>query len=121
MRTSAIAITVATVLAAAQAQAADISNKELQEACANKTIVMGRDADKTLVRAGEKMDGFCSGYLQASFSAYANGAACQAKEVDPGFLLSVYEQFIKDKKIPGSESASKTLMQAFRRAPECKK
>lgn len=69
MRTSAIAVVVITVCAAYQVQAADISNKELQEVCAKKTIVMGYDVDKTLVPAGEKMDGFCSGYLQASFSA----------------------------------------------------
>jgi hypothetical protein len=121
MRTSAIAMMVIAVCAPSHAQAADISNKELQEACAKKTIVLGHDLDKTLVRAGEKLDGFCSGYLQASFNAYANSAACQAKDVDPNFLLSVYQQYLKDKKVPGSASASKTLMQAFRRAPECKK
>jgi hypothetical protein len=121
MRNLVITVVVFAVGTASQAQAADLSNKELQEVCSKKTIVIGRDTDKTLVRAGEKMDGFCSGYLQASFSAYANNAGCQAKVDAPDFLLSVYGQYIKDKKLSGSESASKTLMQAFRRAPECKK
>lgn len=52
---------------------------------------------------------------------YTNSAACKVNDDDSSFLLSVYEQYLKDKKISGSESASKTLMQAFRRALECKK
>lgn len=98
----------------------ELTNDELQKSCAETTIVMGRDEAKELVRAGEKLDGFCSGYLQATFSAFASNAKCKAEDTSPDFLLSVYEQYVKDKKIAASANASNTLMQAFRRVPNCK-
>ena len=109
-------------LASSQVGASDISNKELMKACSEKTIVYGRNDDKKIVRAGERMDGFCSGYLQATFSALINLAPCEANDTNtnPEFLFSVYQQYMKDMKISENESASKTLTQAFRRVAECK-
>ncbi len=106
-------------LAAWTASAAELSNEELRKSCGEKTIVMGRDEDKRLVRAGETLGGFCSGYLLASFGAYGSNPECK-KDVSPEFLLSVYEQYIKDKKVPNSASASNTLRQAFQRIASCK-
>jgi hypothetical protein len=108
------------ILASSQVVASDFTNKDLMDACSKKTIVYGRDDDKKIVRAGEKIDGFCSGYLQATFSALANLDSCKAKETNPDYLLSIYQQYIKDKKVSENESASKTLIQAFRRVAECK-
>lgn len=106
-------------IASSSALASDISNKDLMDACSKKTVVFGRDDTKAIVRAGEMIDGFCSGYLQASLSALADANACQVGSASPEFLLSVYQQYLKDKKVPETESASKTLARAFRRI-ECK-
>ena len=99
--------------------ASDLTNKDLMNVCANKTIVMGRDDGKKMVQIGKKMDGFCIGYLQATFNALKNMGTCKEIDTNPEYLRSIYLQYIKDKKIPENESASKTLIHAFRRATEC--
>ena len=120
MRISRLSTLTAAIILVSQAHASDITNKELVATCSEKTIVYGRDDNKKLVKAGEKLDGFCAGYLQATFSSLMNSSSCKEKESDLAYLLSVYQQYIKDKKVPESTSASATLMQAFRRVAECK-
>ncbi|MFA5941820.1 MAG: hypothetical protein WC809_20925 [Sinimarinibacterium sp.] len=105
--------------ASTETRAANVTNAELLKACGEKTVVMGRDEDKKLVRAGEKINGFCSGYIQATFSGFTATANCKSEDASPEFLLSVYEQYVKDKAVPGSATAYSTLMQAFRRVPDC--
>lgn len=107
------------ILVASPCVAAEVSNKQLLEDCGKKTIVIGRDGSE-LVPAGEELSGYCSGYLQASFSALKNEANCSAQERDSSFLLSVYMQYLEDKNTHESVNASKTLSQAFRRILECK-
>jgi hypothetical protein len=107
------------VLAQSPCATADPSNKDLMKACAKKTIVMGRE-DGKLVKAGERVDGFCAGYLQATLNALTNTATCKPQGDDADFLLSIYTQYMKDKTIPESANASKTLTQAFRRIAQCK-
>jgi hypothetical protein len=94
----------------------DLTNKELAAACGNKTLVYSKQGE----RVGEKIDGFCSGYLQATFSALVNSASCKASDQSSEFLLSVYQSYVKEKNVSASDSASKTLTQAFRRAADCK-
>jgi len=101
------------------ASAALTSNDELMKSCEKKTIVFNKQGDQV----GEKLDGFCSGYLQATFHALLNskGSECkisEAKEAD--YLFSVYQTYIKEKKTAPSERASSTLLQAFKRALDCK-
>jgi hypothetical protein len=98
----------------------DITNKELIKSCSEKTEVWGRDSDGKLVPAGETIDGFCSGYLQATFNVLINSPSCKKGEYNPEFIFSVYRQYIKDKKVSDNVSATSTLMQAIRRVLECK-
>lgn len=98
---------------------ADLSNKELIKACDEKTTVFGRENGK-LVKAGEKVSGFCAGYVQATLEALKSSASCNPQGEDAPFLLSVYTQYMKDKEVPESASASNTLTQAIRRIAQCK-
>ena len=120
MKISILSTLTAGIILVSQAYASDITNKELVATCSKKTVVFGRDEKKNLVKAGEKLDGFCTGYLQATFSSLTNSFSCKTKESDPAYLLSVYQQYINDTKVAESTSASATLMQAFRRVAECK-
>jgi len=114
-----LAITLGLALPVPHVVAGDITNKELQDRCADKTIVMGRDEKGGLVKAGEKIDGYCAGYLQASFSAFTRTTKCKNKDQSSIFLLSVYDQYRKDKEIPDTAIASETLFKAFKRIPGC--
>jgi hypothetical protein len=98
---------------------ADLSNKELIKACDDRTIVVGRENGK-LVKAGETVSGFCAGYVQATLEALKSSASCKPQGEDAPFLLSVYTQYMKDKKVPESAGASQTLTQAIRRIAQCK-
>jgi hypothetical protein len=102
-----------------EAVAGDVINRDLIQACSQKTVVMGRDENKKLVRAGEKLDGFCTGYLQATFDSIEKPSSCRERGLTPEFLLSVYEQYMKDKNVPEEESASRTLILAFQRIAGC--
>jgi hypothetical protein len=99
--------------------AKQVSNDNLIKSCEKKTIVFNKQGE----RVGEKVDGFCAGYLQATFHALLNskGADCKVSEdKEPEYLLSVYQTYLKEKKLSLSESASRSLSQAFRRAFDCK-
>lgn len=101
------------------AYAAQTSNDELIKACGKKTIVFNKQGE----RVGEKLDGFCAGYLQATIHALVNskGSDCKISEdKDSEYLFSVYQTYLKEKKTLPSEGASITMLQAFRRAFDCK-
>ena len=101
---------------------ADLTNDELQKICAQKTMVYNQQGNKV----GEKLrDGFCSGYLQATFHALRNNAKMicgsnSREDQSAEYLFSVYETYIRDKKLPPSEGASNTLLEAYRQAFDCK-
>jgi hypothetical protein len=104
--------------AAAQLRGASVSNDRLRESCSKKTIVFNRQGERT----GEGFDPFCHGYLQATLDALSNqvGNRCKiSSDQSAEYLLSVYQKYIADKRIPGSESASQTLFAAYRRAFDC--
>ena len=101
------------------ASAAQTSNDELMKSCETKTIVFNKKGE----RVGQQLGGFCSGYLQATLHALVNskGSECkitEAKEAE--YLFSVYQTYLKEKKTVPTESASSTLVQAFKRALDCK-
>jgi len=101
------------------ALAAQPTNDELIKTCEKKTIVFNKQGE----RVGEKLDGFCTGYLQATLHALVNskGSECKISEAkEAEYLFSVYQTYIKEKKIAPSENASSTLLQAFKRALDCK-
>lgn len=100
---------------------ADLTNDELQKICAQKTIVYNQQGNKV----GEKLRaGFCSGYLQAAFHALRNSAKmiCGSnlrEEQNAEYLFSVYETYIRDKKVSPSGSASNTLLESYQQAFDC--
>ena len=99
--------------------ATDLTNDGLRKLCTKKTIVYNRQGD----RVGEKLDEYCSAYLLATLDALRNLPGSECKNTDekaPEYLLTVYETFSKEKKVSAAESASKTLLQAYRRAFDCR-
>lgn len=101
------------------AGAADISNEGLRERCSKKTLVFNGRGEKV----GERPDGFCDAYLSATLDVLKNlpGTACKGtNDRAPEYLLSVYETFVRDRKIASTDSASKTLLLSFRRAFDCR-
>jgi hypothetical protein len=101
------------------ASSADATNAMLQGWCAKKTIVMNKQGE----RVGERMDGQCAGYLRGYWEALRTIAGSDCKDVgdkQPEDLLSVYETYVKEKKVKGSDFASSTLMQAYGRAFDCR-
>ena len=114
-----IVLAVLTLIAFLPASAAQTSNDELTKSCEQKTIVFNKQGE----RVGEKLGGFCAGYLQATFHALVNskGSECKASgDRDAEYLFSVYQTYLKEKKSLLTEGASSTLAQAFKRAFDCK-
>jgi hypothetical protein len=106
------------LLCCSQLHAAPVSNDRLRESCSKKTIVYNRQGD----RIGEGFDDYCRGYLQATLDVLANqpGSRCKlSSDQSPEYLLSVYQKYIADKRVPGGESAAQTLLAAYRRAFDC--
>jgi hypothetical protein len=121
MPIKAFLITLLALTVNSSVQASPLSNEDMNKSCEQKTIVLNKQGEKV----GEKLGGFCSGYLQATAHALLNTPGVSCKIVDPEkqqseYLFSVYQTFVKDKKALPTESSSKTLLQALRRAFDCK-
>ena len=102
--------------------AQSITNQELTKSCSEKTIVTGYDEAGKIVKIGESVDGFCSGFIRASFAAFERDKPCDRlarSEIDVNFLLSIYQQYIQDKSPNISQDAFQTLQNAFSRIPRC--
>lgn len=106
------------VLAMPSVSHAEISNNDLTKSCSDKTTVYGRE-DGELVKAGEKLAGYCAGFLQASLYALTNSGSCKPQSDNPDFLLSVYREYLDQEEPDMSENASATLAKAFRRIVRC--
>lgn len=86
--------------------------------CADKTIVVNKDAQKV----GERLGGYCNAYLQATLDAIRNSATklCDNNEDrSPEYLLSVFQTYLADVKVDKTSDASKALVAAYRRAFSC--
>jgi hypothetical protein len=93
----------------------------LQKRCADKTIVMGHDALGGVIKTGERLGGFCAGFLQGALAAMQEAnIVCPESETDASSLLSVLETYVKDAGI-GQADAGKVVDEAFRRAFPCNK
>ena len=105
------------LLCCSQLSAASVSNDRLRESCSRKTAVYNRQRD----RIGDGFDDYCRGYLQATLDALANqGKRCKiSTDPSPEYLLSVYQKYISDKRVPGGENAAQTLLAAYQRAFDC--
>ena len=96
--------------------ARSFSLEELQTSCAQKTIVVGKDG----ARLGEKLDGYCVGFLEGTFAAMEQAKLiCPEGRSDTAFLLSILNTFVNEKQIKGD--AGEAVGAAYRRAFPCKK
>ncbi|HEU4603868.1 MAG TPA: Rap1a/Tai family immunity protein [Steroidobacteraceae bacterium] len=90
----------------------------LLKECADKTIVVNRDAKKV----GERLGGYCAAYLEATLDATKNvqPTLCDnAENRAPEYLLSVFQTYLQDAKVDKTTQASKALIAAYRRAFAC--
>lgn len=115
------ALTLTFFLAAASIEptfGADLSNDDLAKTCGRKMLSYNSKGE----RVGEKLDSYCSGYLQGTLHALRNTPKIQCASLNddsPEYLLSVYVTYRKEKHSTGSGSASATLLVAYRRAFAC--
>jgi hypothetical protein len=122
MRTSTVLLRLAAIVCAVVSppgSSADATNAMLQGWCAKRTIVFNKSGE----RIGERLDGYCAGYLRGHWDALRQMAGSECKDTDdkqPEYLLSVYDTYVKDKKPKGSDFASPVLMQAYARAFDCR-
>lgn len=101
------------------AHSSQVTNADLQKACAQRTIVTGYDENKKITQIGESIDGFCSGFIRASFESISTNQKCSSAGDNPEFLLSVYLHFLKERSLDANSSAYKALRDAFSRIPDC--
>ena len=101
------------------AHSRQLTNGELEKTCAQRTIVTGYDENKKISQIGESIDGFCAGFIRASFEAFSTSQKCDAAGENPDFLLSVYSLYLKKHKPSDASSAYETLRIAFSRIPDC--
>lgn len=111
----------AVLMLSSVAGAEPVSLSSLQHRCAEKTRVMGSVAGKYPV-VGEKIDGYCSGFLNGVISALEHEKlVCpkrDKKTIETSYLLSVLEYFVKDKSLERA-AAGDVLADAFKRAFPC--
>jgi hypothetical protein len=85
-----------TVILSTGAHAQQLSYSEFSARCDKKTIVMNREG----VKVAERMDGFCEGFLQGSFSSLLQSKVVCLKENEwPAgqFLLSLVATYRQEK------------------------
>lgn len=96
----------------------------LQERCADKTIVMGSDADGKLIQTGERIGGYCAGFLEGVLTALEHEKLVCPKwekdRINTYFLLSVLDFYAKEKSHKGVK-AGVVVAKAFKRAFSCEK
>ncbi len=95
----------------------DVSTKELLKSCDEKTIVMGR-VDGHLEQVGEKLDGYCRGYIEGHLSAQKE-KVCLEPGSDTHFLVSLLNKYVEDNPKAKEQDAGDSLSKALLRAYKC--
>jgi len=100
--------------------AAALSNGILTEDCNDKTLIFNSSGQMV----GQKIDPFCSGYLQATLETLISlgNKKCTSSGLDdqtPDDLLSIYLTFRKTRNVDDSSPAASTLISAYSRAFDC--
>ena len=99
------------------------SIETLQERCTKKTRVHYIDKDEgELVLKGERVDGYCAGFLEGVLAALEHEKlACpkwEKERISTEFLLSVLDNYEKENSQEDAK-ASVVVVQAFKRAFSC--
>jgi hypothetical protein len=117
----ALTIIVAVCPVWANAAGKPLTTEELFKRCEKKVIVFGRDEKGEPVGAGERLDSYCEGYLDATFEALIRaGAIClkpDSTPPTPEFLLSTARQYRAD--VVGATDAATAIEGGFKRAYRC--
>lgn len=82
------------------AHAQELSYSDFAARCEKKVTVMGRDEGGRVVKVGERMDSFCEGFLQGSFTSLVQAkAVCLKSREWPNaqFLLSLASTYRLEK------------------------
>ncbi|TCL74456.1 hypothetical protein EV286_10216 [Rhizobium sp. BK251] len=98
--------------------AAEPSIDQVIKACGQKTLVFSAQGK----RVGEKIDGYCQGFLEGAFAVLVHkGAICRPKDdADPvtaEYLITVLNQYRADEK--SEMDLGTTIEKAFVRAFPC--
>jgi hypothetical protein len=117
-----LAVLAALFLCSSLAKAQTVSLDALMKDCEQKTIVMGRSEDGKIVKAGERISGYCQGILDGMFAVLVRaGTVCtKEKAVSTDFLLSTILTFRTETKSKDDDAAS-VAEAAFKRAFACSK
>jgi hypothetical protein len=107
----------ALTLSSAKAQ---VSLDMLLKACKRKTQVTGWDENHKLVKVGEKLDGYCQGFLEGAFLVLvgARSICDKEKQASPDFLPSTVLTYRIETKSRDNDAA-KIIEAAFKRAFRC--
>ena len=95
------------------------TNNQLLESCDQKMIVTGYDESGRLKQVGESLDGFCEGFIRATYAAFSSINKCASYNNDPNLLLSIYRTYLKDVSPAIDDDAFQTLYRSFSRIATC--
>lgn len=105
-----------TLVLSTDADAQQISYSDFSSRCDKKTIVMNREG----VKVAERMDGFCEGFLQGSFSSLLQSKVVCLKEQEwpaSQFLLSLVTTYRQEKP---QAPLGEVISDSFKRYFSCK-
>jgi hypothetical protein len=99
------------------------AKSRLFKACADDNIVMGYGKDGELRTTGSEINGYCEGYLLASYeSMMSNDAICRDNSQSPTayFLRSVFQEHVKSDRAL-SRGDAQAVTEAYLDAFSCKR
>jgi hypothetical protein len=104
------------------AQAEVPSLDAVLKACAEKTIVFGRDEKGDLVEVGKTIDGYCKGFLEGMLAVlvHTQTICLKDKNTSADFLLSTVLTYRTATKSQDNDAAS-VIEAALKRAFNCAK
>jgi hypothetical protein len=106
------------MLLTAQSAAAQVTTAELLKTCEQNTTVFGR-VNGELKKVGERLDGYCRGYLDGHISAL-KGKVCLEVGSDAHFVVSLLKKYVDDDPKSKTLDAGAALSDALLRAYKCK-
>lgn len=108
-------------IVAGESRGGETSIDDLLQRCEKKMEVWSDDEQGQIVRIGERLGGFCDGYLQGFFNALVNSKTiCPEtnERITSEFLLSVVQTY-RAEATNRSAEGSEILEAAFKRAFAC--
>ena len=103
-----------------RAEAQFLSLEAVLKDCEKKTIIMGRDERGGIGKVGERISGYCQGFLEGVFTVLvrARTICVKDKNASPEFLLSTVLTYRTETKSQDNDAAS-VMESALKRAFSC--